>query len=110
MIWAAMQEFVPLPVVKVGANVVWDRAAATAESKAIKSDQRIDANVWVTSELIKHLIATSTMAHRMDTTRILLMGSQPRDHVRRVAGAAHAWCLLSDTVETFSNFADAPPT
>jgi len=110
MIWAAMQEFVPLPVVKVGANVVWDRAAATAESKAIESDQRIDANVWVTSELIKHLIATSTMAHRMDTTRILLMGSQPRDYVRCVAGATHAWCFLPDALQTRSNGLNSGPT
>jgi hypothetical protein len=37
MIWAAMQEFPALPIVDVGANVVRDRAAATAESIAIES-------------------------------------------------------------------------
>lgn len=110
MIWAAMQEFLSLPVVDVGANVVWDRAAATAESVAIECHQRIDTHVRITSQLIKHLIAASTVAHQMDTTRILLMSSQSRDHVRGVAGAADARCFLSDALETRSDGSDTRPT
>ena len=110
MIWAAMQEFSILPVVDVGANVVWDRAASTTESIAIESDQRIYANVRVTSQLIKHLIAASTMAHHMDAARIMLMGSQPSNHIRGVAGAAHTRCFLSDALETRSDGSDAGPT
>ena len=73
MIWTTMQELLSLPVVDVGTNVVWNRAAATAESIAIECHQRIYTHVRVTSQLIKHLIAASTVAHQMDTTRILLM-------------------------------------
>ena len=72
-IWAAVEEFLSLPVVDVGTNIVWDSAAATAEAVAIESHQRIYADVRITSQLIEHLIATSTVAHQVDTTRILLM-------------------------------------
>jgi hypothetical protein len=99
MIRTAMQEFPILPVVDVSANVVRDCSAAAAESKAVERDQRIYTHVLVSSELIKHLIATSAMAHDMDTTRILLIGSQPRNHVRGLAWTANVWGLLSDGSE-----------
>jgi len=101
-----MQEFSALPVVDVDANVVRDRSAAAAESIAIERDQCIYAHVGVSSQVIKHLIATSTMAHHMDATRILLVSSQPRGHIRCVAGATHAWCFLSDALETRSDGSD----
>src|SRR5262245_5748052 len=105
-----MQEFLALPVVDVDANVVRDRSAAAAESIAIERDQRIYAHVGVSSQLIKHLIATSTMAHHMDATRILLVGSHPRGHIRWFARSSHAWCFLSDALETRSDGSDPSRT
>src|SRR5262245_56709249 len=94
-----MQEFSSLPVVDVIANVVRDRSAAAAESEAVKRDQRIYTHVRISSKLIKHLIATSAMAHDMDTTRIPLICSQSRNHVRSLARTANVRCLLSDGSE-----------
>ena len=110
MVSAPMQEFSFLPVVDVATDVVRDRAAATAESIAIESHQRIDTHIQVTSQLIEYLIATATMAHDMDATRIMLMGSQPQNHVRGVARSTHVGRLLADPLETISNLSDAPST
>ena len=50
------------------------------------------------------------MAHHMDTARIVLMGSQPRDYIRCVTGATHAGCFLSDALETRSDGLNSGPT